>query len=55
VEDKLNEARSLFHQFDADNGKVLEFNEVRGLLAETYRRMGMEMEVTEDDIDYWLS
>jgi Ca2+-binding EF-hand superfamily protein len=41
VEQRLDVARRLFKKFDKDNTGVLDSDEVKGLIGETYAQMGM--------------
>lgn len=47
-------ARRLFNKFDEDGSGFITDEEVRGLLIETYKQVGVVYEPTEQDVRSWV-
>ncbi|CAD8064544.1 unnamed protein product [Paramecium sonneborni] len=56
VNERLELARKIFRKFDSDNSGSITSDEVRGLLIETYKQVGINnYQPTEQDLKEWMN
>lgn len=52
--DRLEIARRIFKKFDTDESGHITEDEVKGLLIETYKQIGMQYTPSEEDLRAWM-